>query len=100
MAPFIWVLIPLAGIAYAAFAEWLKFKRKTDASANEVQQMLSGLSEEIAHLTRRVENVEAIVTTEEWDRLQSVPRPALELPEEDTSSDEEAAARLARRLRG
>jgi hypothetical protein len=97
---FIWILIPLAGIAYAAFSEWLKFKQKAAASTHEFAQSITALTEQVDGLTRRMENVEAIVTSDEWARLQAPPGGRLELPDSGHESDQEEAARLARRLRG
>lgn len=54
-------------------------------------------------LQQRLENLEAIVTSEDWDKLTdpllaSVPAPELSLPEED-EAPAKRAARLARRIR-
>jgi hypothetical protein len=70
-----------------------------DETITELQATLEKALDEQAHLTRRVENLEAIVTSEAWDALQENPR--LDVPPEPSPelSDEEKAARLARRQR-
>ncbi len=51
-------------------------------------------------LQRRIEHLEAIVTSRDWDLLDSEqPKPQLELPEEDAAQDDEQTAKLARRVR-
>ncbi len=53
-------------------------------------------------LTERVQNLEAIVTTETFDLARQNPEAArarLELPDEPEETPEEEAARLARRIR-
>lgn len=100
---FIWVLIPLAGIALGGFTEWLKFKEKSaqlgDAT-NALQDVFSEMSSELDtlretndKLTRRVEILEAIVTDESYDEMlekrlaQKVEQvtPLLELPKEKSA---------------
>lgn len=112
---FIWVLIPLAGIALAGFSEWLKFKRQTAAigtttSALEgVAESLRGdvetLLKEQRALNQRIQNLETIVTSEAWDTLGEDPQlakaktPPLQISEFDDENDTEQTARMARRLR-
>lgn len=109
---FLWILIPLAGIALAGFAEWLKFKRHTtslgestlelSASVEALKQEIEELRQERVRLVQRIQNLEAIVTSEAWETLESDPELSksklLELPDE-TENDEAKAERLARRLR-
>ena len=97
---FIWVLIPLAGIALGGFTEWLKFKEKSSQlgdATNALQDVFSEMSSEMdtlrednSRLTRRIEILEAIVTDESYDdmlekrlapKTEKTP-PLLELPEE------------------
>ena len=119
---FSWVLIPLAGILYAGFSEWLKFKEKTQqlgSSTKELEGTVARLRETVGRseaqqkaLVQRVQNLEAIVTTQAWDALHddAPPPPKRErLPptsphvlfddSDDEPSDAEKTARLARRLR-
>lgn len=110
---FMWILIPLAGIALAGFSEWLKFKRQTaslDQSAalltDEVEVLrgeLAELREERVKLVQRIQNLETIVTSEAWEALGSDPELArsklLDLPESQ-ADDQTRADRIARRLRG
>jgi len=75
----IWVLIPLAGIALGGFTEWLKFREKStqlgDATValqgvfDEMSAEMDTLRESNSKLTRRIEILEAIVTDEEFDEL-------------------------------
>lgn len=55
---------------------------------------------ETERLRRRIENLEAIVTSRDWDEIEAdYRRPALDLDEPEANTDEERAARLARRVR-
>lgn len=114
MMRLLWILIPLAAIALAGFAEWLKFKRHTASigeSTTELSAAQEALKEEIVvlreerlRLVQRIQNLEAIVTSEVWDTVDSDPDlaraklPEIPIPEEE--SDEEKVARISRRLRG
>ena len=113
---FIWVLIPLAGIALAGFSEWLKFKRQTakigtttsalEGVAESLRGDVEALLKEQRALNQRIQNLETIVTSEAWDtlgtdrELAQAKAPPLSLPELDEEDDTEQAARIARRLRG
>jgi len=51
-------------------------------------------------LQRRIEHLEAIVTSRDWDLLEAgQAEPQLKLPDEGLAADDEQAARLARRVR-
>jgi predicted RNase H-like nuclease (RuvC/YqgF family) len=109
----LWILIPLAAIALAGFAEWLKFKRHTaslgesnlelSASIDALKHEIEELRQEKTLLVQRIRNLETIVTSEAWDTLASDPELSRaripELPDENVD-DEEKVQRLARRLRG
>ncbi len=113
MIKFIWILIPLAGIALAGFSEWLKFKRSTASLGESTTQLaatidaLKGeveeLREERRRLVQRVENLETIITSEAWDTLgtdrQLAGASLPELPEIE-EDDEQRASEMARRIRG
>ncbi len=112
---FIWILITLAGIALLGFSEWLKFKRQTadiGVTTSELEGVLTTLQDEVNSLreerralNQRVQNLEAIVTSEAWDTLGKDPELAqaktlsLQLPEPEETDDAEQIARMARRLR-
>jgi len=50
-------------------------------------------------LQRRIEHLEAIVTSRDWDLLDGEqPRPQLKLPEKDAASDEEHVQQLSKRV--
>jgi hypothetical protein len=115
MLVYLWIVIPLAGIAYVAFAEWLKFKRQTarigsstaelESAVEEFRGELESFREERAALVRRIENLETIVTSEVWDalgedrELTQSKAPELRLPEPEDPDDADRAAQLAKRLR-
>lgn len=67
-----------------------------DETITELHDKLEQALEEQVHLTRRVENLEAIVTSEAWDTMHE--DSVLDVPEEELS-DGEKAARQARRQR-
>ncbi|MFQ5569163.1 MAG: hypothetical protein ACE5G0_05785 [Rhodothermales bacterium] len=111
--PFSWILIPIIAILVGAFKEWLKFKAKQQqlgSSTRELEQIVARQQEALDTAQRRLQNLEAIVTSQVWDVVHddTVPEPekervlagtriVLDSPEEP--SDTERAARLARRLK-
>jgi len=113
MIKFIWILIPLAGIALAGFSEWLKFKRSTASlgeSTSELAATIEALKAEIEEmhqerlrLVHRIQNLETIITSEAWDtlgtdsQLAGASLPELPAKEDD---DEQRASEMARRIRG
>lgn len=90
-----------------AWREWLKFKSQqaklgtsTQQLEVDVKRLTKHLEEENAALTRRVQNLEAIVTSVDWDHQTALdaPKPLLSL-EPTTPTDEQKAATLAQRVR-
>jgi hypothetical protein len=121
MWPFIVAIVAIAAWALTRViqsdsqtgAEWVKAHGGEALEA--LQQRVAQLEAERQRLTQRVENLEAIVTSEPYDldrearqALAALPtalpeggRPRLALEEPDTPEDDEAqVARLARRVRG
>jgi len=115
--------IPILGIVFAGYKEWLKFKarhRELGTSTREVEdrlrtlrERLDGLEQERDALQDRVQNLETIVTSEAWIAAHddSAGTPFLDAAEADeltlhldreSSSEGEAerTAEIARRLRG
>ncbi|NBC17828.1 MAG: hypothetical protein GVY18_10990 [Bacteroidetes bacterium] len=122
MGYFWWVLIPVLAILVGAFKEWLDFKAKTQQLGSSTRDLedtvraqaetIDAMQEERDDLIRRIQNLEAIVTTEMWDalhddalstaeqdRVLTDARAQLHVPDKDEPSDAERAERLARRLR-
>jgi hypothetical protein len=104
----LWILIPLAAIAVGAFEQWLKFKAKQDklgTSAAQLEGVVDELSKQLKaseegrdNLQQRVQNLETIVTSVDWDLVSAgQDRPQLDLPEKTDA--EEQARRIARRVR-
>lgn len=105
----------MAYIAIAAIIAWAivsvqSIRAKSGAPSAEVEARVRELAEalerseaERERLAERVQNLEAIVTTETYDLLRDDPEqaaPRLELPDEVAeASPEERAAQLARRMR-
>jgi len=115
MWAFSWVLIPIAGILAGAWSEWLKFKEKQSklgASAETLEASFETLSKKLdeqnQELVRRIQNLEAIVTSADWDQLTATEKmpssslpgsnEMLELPSMEAEIEDEAA-RIAKRLR-
>lgn len=105
-----WVLIPIVVIIMGGWSEWLKFKEKqtklgasSESLESEFQKMSVRLEKQNATLIERVKNLEAIVTSPDWDQITDPPAlraaaPRLELEsQEPTDADE--AARIARKVR-
>ena len=105
MMYWIWILIPLGGILAGAFSEWLKFKQaqleSTAHLSGEVDDLTSKMVEiggERDRLVERVQNLEAIVTSQMYDAVVS---PGSRIPlEDDELPADEQVKRIARRLRG
>ena len=116
-----WILIPLAGIFAGMFSEWLKFREKqiqlgnsADHLKQEVDALRSALDKSTTDnkaLIERIQNLETIVTSVEWDQLNTsleseeggvkmrpsaVGRIELGSDAESTATD---AAKIARRLK-
>ncbi|TDI75012.1 MAG: hypothetical protein E2O84_04915 [Bacteroidetes bacterium] len=106
-----WVLIPIAAMLFAAYSEWLKFKAKQQnisASTSEIETALENMSERNANLIKRVQNLEAIVTSQTWDDMDGqstrqqkpvVSKPILPEPELVIPTDEDEVAAIAKRIR-
>lgn len=109
----IWVLIPITALLVGAFSEWLKFREKQQqlgASADELEARVAALENEREHIRRRLQNLEAIVTSQMWDvmhddtlsgaekeRALAAARAGLDLPAEEPDAARVEA--MARRLR-
>ena len=122
MAAWIWILIPLTAILMGGFKEWLKFKSKQDklgtstheleGTVRELLEALERSEKQRAALTRRLENLETIVTSETWDALHvgasrngappeaARPEPALSslIDDEERTEAQERARRMAQQL--
>lgn len=80
----------LGGLALAAFSQWLKYRSRMDISPERYQELmkeLQSLKTENARLRKRIENLETIVSSADWDRLfaqeaEEVPFPFLKESEE------------------
>nr|BCX01372.1 MAG: hypothetical protein KatS3mg041_1418 [Bacteroidota bacterium] len=90
--------VPLAAILSGTYlkAQRLRAQAGPDPALRRqleaMSQALERLTEENARLRRRVENLETIVTSYDWDTL------GYRLREPEDPSAEEQAARLARRI--
>ncbi len=105
----LWVLIPLAAILVGAFEQWLKFRAKQEKLGTSTAQ-LEGIVEDLTErleesettrerLEQRIQNLETIVTSVDWDQMTSLrpDAPRLDVPDEPAPSEE--AERIARRVR-
>lgn len=99
----IWVLIPLGAIFAGAFREWLNFKtdqlKSTEHISGEVEDLSAKLIEmgdERNRLTERIQNLEAIVTSQMYD---TVVQPGKISLEDEELPDEEQIKKIARRLK-
>lgn len=116
MTAWIWVLIPLAGIAAGMFKEYLKVKsqqRDLGASTKDLEQDVASLQKENAALNERLQNLEAIVVSQTWEVLHDKALPSEDrerrvatvahrelTPPDRAAADRQRAAQLARRLGG
>ncbi|NBC01231.1 MAG: hypothetical protein GVY15_10290 [Bacteroidetes bacterium] len=76
LASYWWILLIFAGMGYGAFEEWLDFKKEqrklgasTEAVGDDLEALRNEWNQERARLTRRIEHLEAIVTSQTWDAL-------------------------------
>lgn len=88
-------------LLFGRYAERGARLEQADRTVEVLQEQLRTLTEQQHRLTERIQNLEAIVTTETWDALSEPQREALTSPPEPAEpSPEEKAALLARqRLR-
>ena len=92
MGDWIWVVVPLGAILVWGFTEWLRFKTKqagiqplTDGGLEERVDMQQ---QALEAAMRRIENLEAIVTSDAWDERK------LEQPEQRHLRLEDPASHL------
>ena len=112
--PFSWVLIPLLAILVGAFKEWLKFKEKQTqlgTSTEGLEKKVAAQQEELKQAQRRIQNLEAIVTSQMWDVVHdgTLPEPEKQRalaasqvhldPAPEEPDDAERVAQMARRLK-
>ena len=101
------------GLGFATFATWLQHKEKQaklGGSANELGEVIATQQAALEAAERRIQNLEAIVTSQSWDALpaaglakgveqNALPTGRIELDDsEEAESDAKRAARLARRV--
>ena len=101
--------IAIVAIVAWALVSMMSIRAKGGAGTAEVEEALARMAEaldaaeaERKRLTERVQNLEAIVTTETYELARHDPEQAaarLKLPEEEEETPEAQAARLARRMR-
>ena len=101
--------IAIVAIVAWALVSMMSIRNKGGAGSAELEEELARLAEALGaaeaereRLTQRVQNLEAIVTTETYELARHDPAKAaarLELPDPDEESPEEQEARLARRMK-
>lgn len=110
----VWVLIPLVAILVGGFQEWLKFKEKQANIGNSTRELgntisslrasIHELEQERDGLVGRIQNLEAIVTSQVWDDVHDRPSEKFldaglsNAADPDHNEDAERIARMARRL--
>ncbi|MBO6574405.1 MAG: hypothetical protein JJ896_03230 [Rhodothermales bacterium] len=94
----------LAGLGIAGLAVWAGLRGWAGARDAEVDAVTAELKEVVQHQAvalaaaeRRIQNLEAIVTSQEWDSLQEG-KPLIEL-EDAEPADAERAGQIARGLK-
>ena len=98
---FSWVLIPIAGILAGAFKEWLQFKQtqnqlgtsteKLEKKVELLEKALMASEEKRGQLIERIQNLETIVTSPDWDTLSD---PLLKEDTRTLTEEEGASTRL------
>ena len=103
------VLVVALAMGVAMFAAYARdLNRRLDAATSgaaarekDLDAVLAELRDRQAEIVERIENLEAIVTSEAWDALveeRPVPPVSLDVPEPEPESAAAQAARLAKRL--
>lgn len=110
----VWVLIPITAIIVGGVKEYLKFRAEQQSlgtATSELEATVARLENERREMAKRIENLEAIVTSRTWSVLRdgSLPAPERQAVAAATAIEFEApraepepqlqAAELARRLR-
>ena len=98
-------LVVALGVIIVPIVIGVSLRRRFDRSADTIGSAVSGVSSTLDQLleqqertARRLENLETIVTSVDWDRVSVEPEPlSPEISEEP--SPEEKAHRIARRVR-
>ncbi|HAY36049.1 MAG: hypothetical protein HOC28_08625 [Bacteroidetes Order II. Incertae sedis bacterium] len=104
-----WVWIPIVAILAGTWKEVALARTKaaqlgssTESLDEELKKLSATLSKENEALTKRIQNLEAIVTSVEWDDISTkelpVAQPRLVIEPEEPS-DVEKAAHLAKKVR-
>lgn len=104
----------IGGLSFASLAMWIQSKEKlakAGAPSGELEALVAAQQEALQSAERRIQNLEAIVTSQSWDaltegkgleaaELAALPAGRLEIDEseEELGSTAERAARLARRV--
>lgn len=111
---FSWIWIPIIAILAGAFTEYLKFKekqRKLGSSTEELEKRFDEQKQALDAAQRRIQNLEAIVTSQVWDVVHDDALPEAERqralaqarihldPAPAEPSDAERAAEIARRIK-
>ena len=113
MAAWIWVLIPIVAILVGGVSEWLKFKEKQaklGTSTSELEHTVAAQQQAMEAAQRRIENLEAIVTSQMWDavhdeslpeaeRQRALAQARIQLDPPEEPSDADRVAQMARRLK-
>ena len=109
---FIIMLSTTAGLGFAAFGIWAKYKERQfelGTSLRDLQDLVESQQQALERAERRFQNLEAIVTSHEWDDVSNASLPTtekepalppgrIEIPDADHSTAEQAE-QIARRLR-
>ena len=111
---FSWIWIPIIAILAGTVKEWLKFKEKQQrlgSSTHELEKTVAQQQAQLEAAQRRLQNLEAIVTSQMWDAVHDDALPEAERqralaearihldPAPAEPSDAERAAQMARRLK-
>ena len=110
---FSWIWIPIIAILAGTFTEWMKFKAKQQqlgTSTHELEKTVEQQQALLAEAQRRLQNLEAIVTSQMWDavhddalpeaeRQRALAEARIHLDAPPEPSDAERAAQIARRLK-
>jgi outer membrane murein-binding lipoprotein Lpp len=104
----------LGGLLFAAFAMWLNFKEKQSqisTATSELGHTVAAQQQSLEAAERRIQNLEAIVTSQVWDAVHDAELPEAEKQRalsqaqldldvlEAEPSDAKRAAQIARRLK-
>lgn len=94
MEEWIWVVVPVVAIVVWGFKQWLRFKaeqpRMQPLTDGDLEERVDVQQQALEAAMRRIENLEAIVTSDAWDgrKLEQPEQRRLRLEDAESRSED------------